>query len=297
VAEPGPLVPIEDPTDPRLTEYRDLTDQDLRRRIESEHAIMVVEGRLAVERLVDSGHSIRSLLVDDHQLHSSAGLVAAVRTCGAPVYVGSRPVVAATVGFNLHRGVVAVADRPASADAASVLLRAARSPTSEGRLSLVAVLEGLNDHENIGAVFRNAAAFGVGAVLLDPSCADPLYRRSIRVSMGHVLRVPFARLTPWPEALELVRDAGYLVAALSPHPEDGSSDPPAVTLGELASLVVDRPAGVTGVALVLGAEGPGLSAATLAASDRVVRIPMAQGADSLNVATAAAVAFDRVANP
>jgi len=146
-------------------------------------------------------------------------------------------------------------------------------------------------------VFRNAAAFGVGAVLLDPSCADPLYRRSIRVSMGHVLRVPFARLTPWPEALELVRDAGYLVAALSPHPEDGSSDPPAVTLGELASLVVDRPAGVTGVALVLGAEGPGLSAATLAASDRVVRIPMAQGADSLNVATAAAVAFDRVANP
>jgi tRNA G18 (ribose-2'-O)-methylase SpoU len=158
----------------------------------------------------------------------------------------------------------------------------------------MAVLEGLNDHENIGALFRNAAAFGVAGVLLDATCADPLYRRSVRVSLGHVLQVPFARLEPWPEALAQVRAAGFLVAALSPHrPEP--SDLARCSLTELAQLLEgssSRP-----VALVLGAEGPGLSEDALQSSDFVVSIPTASGVDSLNVATAAAVAFQQLSAP
>jgi tRNA G18 (ribose-2'-O)-methylase SpoU len=139
-------------------------------------------------------------------------------------------------------------------------------------------LEGVNDHENLGALFRNAAALGVDAVLLGPRCADPLYRRSVRVSMGHVLRVPFVELAgPWPAALNRLRDAGLRIAALTPAPD-------AVPLSRSA-------AGTDRVALLLGAEGPGLSADALAAADLRIRIPMAPGVDSLNVATAAAVAF------
>jgi tRNA G18 (ribose-2'-O)-methylase SpoU len=163
-----------------------------------------------------------------------------------------------------------VADRAGSPDPVA-LLRAAR---------LVAVLEGVNDHENLGALFRNAAALGVDAVLLGPRCSDPLYRRSVRVSMGHVLRVPFAELPgPWPESLDLLRAAGLQVAALTP-----------------AAAVPLTASGLRGerVAVLLGAEGPGLSAEALAAADVRVRIPMAAGVDSLNVATAAAVAFHAV---
>jgi tRNA G18 (ribose-2'-O)-methylase SpoU len=158
---------------------------------------------------------------------------------------------------------------------------------------LVTVVEGLNDHENIGALFRNAAAFGVAGVLMDPTCADPLYRRSVRVSVGHVLRVPFARLEPWPDALAQVRAAGFLVASLSPHPPERSG-PAHCSLSELAQQVAASPS--RPVALVLGAEGPGLSEAVLHGSDVVVSIAMAPGVDSLNVATAAAVAFQRLSN-
>jgi tRNA G18 (ribose-2'-O)-methylase SpoU len=146
---------------------------------------------------------------------------------------------------------------------------------------LVAVLEGVNDHENLGALFRNAAALGVDAVLLGPRCSDPLYRRSVRVSMGHVLRVPFAELPgPWPESLDVLRAAGMQVAALTP-----AADAVPLTVSGLRG---ER------VAVLLGAEGPGLSAEALAAADVRVRIPMAAGVDSLNVATAAAVAFHAV---
>jgi tRNA G18 (ribose-2'-O)-methylase SpoU len=282
----GPLVEVDDPDDPRLAPYRELNDPQRRRRLEADRSIFVVEGRLAVGRLLESGYDVRSLLVDDHQVSSAGDLVAAVRSRGVPVFVGTRPVVASTVGFALHRGVVAVAGRPAPADAGR-LLAAARVDRAEGDPPVVAVLEGLNDHENIGALFRNAAAFGVSGVLLDPTCADPLYRRSVRVSMGHVLHVPFARLSPWPVGLERARDAGFVVAALDPHPSPGAGVP-VVTLADLHDR---RTSSGDPVALLLGAEGRGLSDAALVAADVVVAVPMADGVDSLNVATAAAVAF------
>jgi tRNA G18 (ribose-2'-O)-methylase SpoU len=248
----------------------------------------VAEGKLAVDRLLASSYSVQSLLVDDHQVTAAGDLVAATRAQGAPVFVGSRAVVAATVGFALHRGVVAVAIRPPPSEASRLLAEAIGSSPALGDHPTVVVLEGLNDHENIGGLFRNAAAFGVAGVLLDPTCADPLYRRSIRVSVGHVLHMPFARVTPWPRGLNLVRAAGFMVAALVPPVSD--SPVPIVSLAELRALLSarDHPAGV---ALLLGAEGPGLTPAALAAADVIVSIPMADGVDSLNVATAAAVAF------
>jgi tRNA G18 (ribose-2'-O)-methylase SpoU len=291
LADPGPLVAVEDPADPRLADYRDLVDPASRRRVEAERSIMVVEGRLAVAQLLGTDHPVRSLLVDHHRAETAADLVDGVRGRGAPVYVGSREVVEATVGFRIHRGVVAVAERPRPADPAALLAAAARTPVAGGA-PVVAVLEGLNDHENIGALFRNAAAFGVGAVLLDPTCADPLYRRSIRVSVGHVLHVPFARLAPWPGGLDLVRSAGFAVCALSPRPAGTGR-----AVRTLAELAAHPRAPSAGVALLLGAEGPGLSPEALAAADEAVSIPMADGVDSLNVATAAAVAFERLAHP
>jgi len=152
------------------------------------------------------------------------------------------------------------------------------------------VLEGLNDPENIGALFRNAAAFGVAGVLLDPTCADPLYRRSVRVSSGHSLHLPFARLNPWPEGLDRVRASGFVVCALAPHPKGRTP----VDLRGLRTRLDGRVPAPVGVALLVGAEGAGLSGAALAAADEIVTIPMAPGVDSLNVATAAAVAFERL---
>ena len=286
---PGPLVRVDDPDDPRLDLYRDLNDPARRARLDADQSVFVVEGRLAVDRLLTSGYAVCSLLVDDHQVTAAGDLVAATRARGAPVFVGSRTVVAGTVGFALHRGVVALASRPPPAGSGRLLTGAAGGTARGGPPSLVAVLEGLNDHENIGALFRNAAAFGVAGVLLDPTCADPLYRRSVRVSVGHVLHVPFARLVPWPAGLDQVRAAGFAVAALAPRPVAGAVVP-AVGLAGLKAWM-SGPRHPAGVALLLGAEGPGLTESALAASDVIVSIPMADGVDSLNVATAAAVAF------
>ena len=287
VSEPaapvGPLVEVDDVADPRLDLYRALNDPAGRADLEAGRGVFVVEGRLAVERLLTSAYPVRSVLVDAHQAEVAGQLVAAARDRGAPVYVGTRALLAATVGFSLHRGVVAVAERPAPTDPARLVAEVVAAPT--GRTRLVAVLEGLNDHENIGALFRNAAAFGVAGVLLDPTCADPLYRRSVRVSVGHVLHLPFARLSPWPAGLDQLRAAGFLVAALAPRPPAGGRGR---TLGQLASSLA--PGGPpAAVAVVLGAEGPGLREATLRAADVVVGIPMAEGVDSLNVAAAGAI--------
>jgi tRNA G18 (ribose-2'-O)-methylase SpoU len=279
---------VDGPEDPRLDLYRDLNDPARRTRLDADRAVFVVEGKLAVGRLLTSRYTVRSLLVDDHQLTAAAELVAATRAKGVPVLVGSRAMVAGTVGFALHRGVVAVAHRPPPTDATQLLAESVS--VVPGRTTrLLAVLEGLNDHENIGALFRNAAAFGVAGVLLDPGCADPLYRRSIRVSVGHVLHTPFARLEPWPTGLDRLRAAGFLIVALAPRPL-GDGGVPAVGLAELRSRLSGSGHPV-GVALLLGAEGPGLTDAAVTASDVTVAIPMAHGVDSLNVATAAAVAF------
>ena len=226
---------------------------------------MIAEGVVVVRRMIASPYPVRSLLGVRRRIDELADDLAALPV---PAYAADAATMAAVVGFHLNRGVLAVADRAAGPTAAE-LVRDAR---------LVAVLEGVGDHENLGALFRNAAALGVDAVLLGPRCSDPLYRRSVRVSMGHVLRVPFAPLPgPWPASLDALRSAGLRVAALTPAGD-------AVPLAR-SGLAGER------VALVLGAEGPGLSEEALAAANVRVRIPMAPGVDSLNVATAAAVAF------
>jgi tRNA G18 (ribose-2'-O)-methylase SpoU len=280
---------VDDRNDPQLDLYRDLNDPARRVGLDADQAVFVVEGKLAVDRLLTSAYTVRSLLVDEHQATAASDLVAATRAQGAPVFVGSRSVVAAMVGFAFHRGVVAVANRPPPAGPERLLADAVETSGSQAAPPLVAVLEGLNDHENIGALFRNAAAFGVAGILLDPTCADPLYRRSIRVSVGHVLHMPFARLVPWPTGLDHVKTADFVVAALAPRPV-ADSGVPVASFAELTAWMSGSGHPV-GVALLFGAEGPGLTDAALAAADVVVPIPMADGVDSLNVATAAAVAF------
>jgi tRNA G18 (ribose-2'-O)-methylase SpoU len=264
------LIPVDEPADPRLDDYRDLTAADRRPDRPGGRGLVIAEGVVVVRRLLDSPYPVRSLLGVARRFDE---LDADLAGLDVPAFVADADTMATVVGFHLNRGVLAVADRAAAPDVAAVL-RTAR---------LVAVLEGVNDHENLGALFRNAAALGADAVLLGPRCSDPLYRRSVRVSMGHVLRVPFAELPgPWPASLDLLRAAGMRVVALTP-----SAD--AVPLAS-AGLSGER------VALLLGAEGPGLTPDAQEAADLRVRIPMASGVDSLNVATAAAVAFHAVAH-
>jgi tRNA G18 (ribose-2'-O)-methylase SpoU len=262
---------ITDPRDPRLDDFRDLSRADRRPDRPGGRGLVIAEGAVVVRRLVLSPYPVRALLGVDRR---SEELAADLEQEVAPYYKVSAELMAEVVGFHLNRGVLAVADRAAPIGAAG-LARSAR---------VLAVLEGVGDHENLGALFRNAAALGVDGVLLGPRCSDPLYRRSVRVSMGHVLRVPFAELPgEWPASLGMLRDAGMRVAALTPAAD-------AVPLAK-ADLAGQR------VALLLGAEGPGLSDAALAAADVRVRIPMAAGVDSLNVATAAAVAFHAIVAP
>ncbi len=185
-----------------LDDYRALNDPTTRRRVERRGGYFVVEGLLALEALMDSPYAVRSVLATERRAERVSALVAG----RAPLVVRSDAEVAAVAGFDVHRGVLAAADRRPLAPA-SALVEAA---------DVVVVAEGIGDHENLGALFRNAAAFGAGAVLLDPTTADPLYRRSVRVSLGHVLRVPWTRLDPWPEALRDLGDQGFVVLALTP---------------------------------------------------------------------------------
>ena len=257
---------LDDLDDPRLADYQHLRTPSRRMQVERDRGIFTVEGRLSLEALIASPYTLRSVLVNSDQLGRISALVAA----DIPVYALPSREVEQVTGVHFHRGVLAVADRPAPRALADVVHGA----------HLLLVLESVNDHENIGALFRNASAFGVDAVVLDPTTSDPLYRRSTRVSLGHVLRVPFARVADdgWPGALDELRGLGFATVALTPAPD-------AESLGMLVAEPPDR------VALVLGAEGPGLTAAALAAVDRRVRIPMAAEVDSVNVATAAAIAL------
>ena len=251
-------VEITDPADLRLADFRDLTDADVR---PDRRGIVIAEGVNVVARMARSPYRMRAVLGVPARLAALADVLLDI-----PCYSVDKWLMSDVVGFRVTRGVLASADRPAPREPDAVLRGAQR----------VAVLEGLNDFENLGALFRNAAAFGVDAVLLDPRCADPLYRRSVRVSMGHVLQVPFATLAPWPDALDLLRDKGFQLLAMTPDP----AAPP------LAAAVIR-----SCWAALFGAEGPGLSDAALAAADVLVRIPIAGDVDSLNVATAAAVTF------
>ena len=260
------VVEVDDAADPRLADFRDLARADRRPDRPGGRGLVLAEGTVVVRRLLASGYPPRALLGVARRIED---LAPDLRATDVPAYVTDADTMADVVGFHLNRGVLASADRAPSPDPASLVAGARR----------VALPEGVNDHENLGALFRNAAALGVDAVLVGPGCADPLYRRSVRVSMGHVLRVPFATCA-LDRGVAALRDAGFTLAALTPA--GGPSAPAAL-------------AGHERLALLLGAEGPGLSDEALAAADVHVRIPMAGDVDSLNVATAAAVAFHATA--
>lgn len=263
------VIDIDDPSDPRVDDFRDLSNADRRPDLPGGKGLVIAEGTVVVERMLTSRFAPSALLGVARKYEVLAAQLAGI---DVPYYRATAEVMAQVVGFHLNRGVLAVAQRPPELTAEQVLARA----------RTVAVLEGVNDHENIGSIFRNAAGLGADAVLFGDRCSDPLYRRSVRVSMGHVLRIPFAPLPALPMGLNLLRERGFQIIALTP-------DPAADTLA--TAMTGEK------VALLLGAEGPGLTEETMRASDIRARIPMTPGTDSLNVATAAAMAFyERVRN-
>jgi tRNA G18 (ribose-2'-O)-methylase SpoU len=294
-------VPISDPGDPRLADYADLTDVALRRSLEAEHGLFIAEGEKVIRRAVAAGYPARSVLVGADRLAASAELLAAVP---APAYVVPAAVAERLTGYRVHRGALAAMRRRPLPPVADVLagrtgpaaappprriagpedlighsnVERADQPAQPARR--VIVLEDLVDHGNVGAIFRCAAALGVDAVILSPRCADPLYRRAVKVSMGAVFAIPYARMTDWRGGLAELRAARFQLLALTP-------DQSAVPIGQVT--MADR------VALLLGTEGDGLSSRWLTEADEAVRIPMASGArdagvDSLNVVAAAAIA-------
>lgn len=250
--------------DPRLADYVSLRDVQLRKSLEAEHGLFIAEGEKVVRRAVAAGYQARSLLMSPRWLDGLGDVLDSVGD--VPCYVADDDLVEAVTGFHVHRGALASLRRRPLPGVSEVLGGARR----------VAVCEDLVDHTNVGAVFRCAAALGMDAVLLSPRCADPLYRRSVKVSMGAVFSVPYTRLPGWYDALTGLRGAGFQVLALTPGPD---ADPlPSVRLAER-------------VAVVVGAEGAGISPRWMESADARVRIPMTPGVDSLNVSAAAAIAF------
>lgn len=260
----GTVAHVDDPDDERLRDYRDLTDVALRRRLEPEHGLFVAEGEKVIRRAIDAGYRPRSFLMAERWRPSLADVTA---NSDSPVLVAPEAVLESVTGYRVHRGALAAMQRRPLPEVGAVVGPARR----------VVLLEGIVDHTNVGAVFRSAAALGFDAVLVDPTCADPLYRRAVRVSMGTVFAVPWTRLRDWPGDLDRLRADGFTVVALTPRAE-------AVPLPELAAAPPER------LVLALGTEGEGLSEAALARVDLAVRIPMTAGVDSLNVAAASAVA-------
>lgn len=272
------LISVSGP-DPVLADYTDLTDVALRRKLETERGLYMAESTNVIMRAIEAGHRPRSFLTAEKHLPALTPWIE--RATGAtdggevPVYVADEEALRAITGFHLHRGALAAMNRPELAPARSII----------GDASLVLILEGLVDHTNVGAIFRSAAALGADAVLVSPTCADPLYRRSVRVSMGTVFQVPWTRLTSWPGQVDELRQMGFTVASLA-LADDG------MTLPEFTASLDTS----SRVALVLGTEGDGLSRRTIEASDLAVRIPMFGGVDSLNVAAASAVAVYALRN-
>ncbi|EON24063.1 MULTISPECIES: TrmH family RNA methyltransferase [Nocardioides] len=254
---------IEDPADPRLADYRDLRDVELRKHLETEHGLFLAEGEKVVRRAVEAGFRPRSLLMAPRWVE---GLQDVLDLTDAPCFVLDEALAEQVTGFHVHRGALASLERKPLPSVESVLADA-RS---------VLVLEDIVDHTNVGAIFRSGAALGFDAVLLSPRCADPLYRRAIKVGMGAVFTMPWTRLPDWHAALPSLSAAGFTTVAL--------------TLAEDARPIESAVAGVERLALVLGSEGPGLSPRWEESADRRAIIPMREGIDSLNVAAASAVA-------
>ena len=257
---------VTDVDDPRLADYTRLTDVKLRTSLEAAHGLFIAEGTKVISRAVAAGYPVRSMLVTEGRL----GDLPVLPATAAPVYVVPDDAAERLTGYRIHRGAMASLRRKPLPQAAAL------SATSRR----VIVLEDLVDHGNVGAIFRCAAALGVDAVFLSPRCADPLYRRAVKVSMGAVFAIPYARMTSWHDGLADLRARGFRLLALTP-------DPDATPIGEIV------PAGRT--ALLLGTEGDGLSSRWLHVADQAVRIPMhpgalAAGVDSLNVVAAAAIA-------
>lgn len=261
-----PIEHVGSADDPRLADYRSLTDVRLRRALEPAGGLYIAESAKVLQRAILAGHAPRSVLVQEKWLEQEP--VLEMVAPHVPVYVVGVDVAEQVTGYAVHRGLLAAMHRPALPALADVLANA----------RLVLVLEDIVDHTNVGAVFRSAAGIGADAVLVSPRCADPLYRRSVRVSMGTVFQVPWTRLPEWRQARDALHGAGFHLAALA-LAED------AVPLDAFAAHRPER------VALMLGAEGDGLSRRALEAADSVVTIPMAGGVDSLNVAAASAVAL------
>jgi tRNA G18 (ribose-2'-O)-methylase SpoU len=255
-------VHVSEPDDPRLADYVALTDVRLRRSLEAEHGLFIAEGDKVIGRALAAGYPVRSLLAGADKLASIEGLAAGL---DAPLYIVPPAVARELTGYRVHRGALASLRRLPLPSPASVAAGATR----------LVVLEDIVDHANVGAVFRCAAALGIDGVLVAPRCADPLYRRSVKVSMGAVFAVPYARLTDWRDGLAWLRGLGFRLLALTP-------DPAAVPIG---SVEQGGP-----LALLIGSEGDGLSDRWLAGADERVRIPMSRQVDSLNVASAAAIA-------
>ncbi|MFI1225212.1 MULTISPECIES: TrmH family RNA methyltransferase [unclassified Streptomyces] len=263
------LITVDDPDDPRLSDYLGLTDVELRRRREPAEGLFIAEGEKVIRRARQTGYEMRSMLLSAKWVDVMRDVIDEVP---APVYAVAPELAERVTGYHVHRGALASMQRKPLPVSDELLATACR----------VVVMESVNDHTNIGAIFRSAAALGIDAVLLSPDCADPLYRRSVKVSMGAVFSVPYARLEAWPKSLDTVREAGFRLLALTP-------DAKATSIDDAAPHRLER------VALMLGAEGDGLSTQALMAADEWVRIPMAHGVDSLNVGAAAAVAFYAVA--
>ena len=259
-------VRIDDPSDERLDDIRDLKHSD------KEKGLVFAEGPLVAGRLVESRFPVRAVFGFGGRLESfMADYGAELAQRGIPVYEITRQIMGEVAGYDMHRGLLVSADKPAPLSVADVI---------ESARTLV-ILEGVGDHENIGSIFRNAAGMGVDGVLFGAATADPLYRRSVRVSMGHVLRTPFAHLdgtpTTWQRSLDELRDAGWWLVSLTPA--DDAVD------------LKDAIQGHDKVAFLVGGEGPGLTPHAMRATDVRAKIPMAPGTDSLNVATSAAIAF------
>lgn len=254
---------VRDAASDEVADYARLTDVALRSAHEPAAGLYIAESAKVIRRAIRAGHRPRSVLMEEKWL---AGLESELAPFEIPVHLADPDQLEAITGYRVHRGALAAFERPLLPDPAELLAGARR----------VVVLEDIVDHTNVGAIFRSVAALGADAVFVSPRCADPLYRRSVRVSMGTVFQVPWTRLPEWPEAARMLHAHGFSIAALALAAD-------AVSLRELAADPPER------LALVFGAEGDGLSRLALAAADRVVTIPMAHGVDSLNVAAAAAV--------